>query len=196
MGKFYDTLPQNLIDFIAAQKMFFVATAPTDDGRVNLSPKGYDSVVVLDPSRLLYLDYAGSGNETANHIGESPTGRVTFMWCSFDEKPLILRIYGHGTLVERHEADYRSLISAHFPRNDPEHARRLIKVRIECTQTSCGFGVPRYQFIAHRPMLAEWSAGHAAKGTLDAYIEKNKSRVEQKHALLVPTVQPMPPVRR
>jgi hypothetical protein len=183
MGKFYDTLPQNLIDFIAAQKMFFIATAPVDDGRVNLSPKGYESVAVLDPSHLLYVDYAGSGNETANHIAAGPRGRVTFMWCSYDEKPLILRVYGHGRLIERHDAAYARLIAMHFPAVDASHARRLIDVEIECAQTSCGFGVPRYQFISHRPMLAEWSAGHAAKGTLEAYIEKNRSRVEQKHPL-------------
>src|SRR5918999_5010523 len=102
MAKFYTRLDEGLRGFIGEQKMFFTATAPTE-GRINLSPKGMDTFRCIDHKTVAYLDLTGSGNETAAHLTEN--GRMTLMFCSFAEKPLILRLYGHGQVIQpRHQA--------------------------------------------------------------------------------------------
>ncbi len=147
MAKFYTQLTPQLQEFISQQYMFFVATAP-QQGRVNLSPKGMHTFRCLDSHRVAYLDLGGSGNETAAHINEN--GRLTIMFCSFGEKPLTLRLYGRGQVVQPHEAAWSELYALFDPLAG---ARQIIMLKIDSAQTSCGFGVPRYEYQGQRDNL-------------------------------------------
>ena len=110
MAEFFETLNDKHVEMIGKQPVFFIATAAAD-GRINLSPKGYDAFRVLSPTQVAYLDLAGSGNETHAHL--SVDGRITFMFCNFDRPALILRIYGHGTAVLPQDESWDSL-AEHF----------------------------------------------------------------------------------
>lgn len=167
MAKFYTELNDNLTTFIQAQKLFFVATAP-EDGRINLSPKGMDTLRCLDSKTVAFLNLTGSGNETAAHLYQN--GRLTMMFCSFDEKPLILRLSGRGRVVyPRHQAEWERL----YPLFGPlPGGRQIIVLEIELVQTSCGFGVPVYEFKAERPDLRR-SIEKTGEAGLAAYREKH-----------------------
>lgn len=151
MAKFQSELNETLIKFISEQKMFFTATAPRN-GRVNLSPKGIDTFRCLDNKTVGYLDLTGSGNETSAHIQEN--GRMTVMFCSFTEKPLILRLYGQGEVVKLDSEKWKELIP-NFIRDFGE--RQIILLHIESLQTSCGFGVPIYELVEERKTLIDWA---------------------------------------
>lgn len=181
MGKYNRELTEELIQFIGRQQLFFVSTAPSDEGRINLSPKGYESLVVMSPHAVGYVDYAGSGNETANHIKDN--GKITLMWCSFGEIPLIFRVYGHGKVIEKQSAEYAAWMETYFPVFDQSKARQIIVIEVEATQMSCGSGVPFMEYKGDRANLGVWTDRHAAKGTLDEYIEKNAPRLETKFPL-------------
>lgn len=178
MGKYARELNEDLVKFISEQNMFFVATAPSDGGRINLSPKGYDTFKILDTRTAAYLDYAGSGNETANHIRDN--GRITFMWNSFDKDPLILRIYGNGQIFDKDSVEFTQWMERYYPEVDKASARQIILVKIEAIQTSCGFGVPLMEFVGDRETLNQWGEKQLANGTLDDYIDKNKARLDEK----------------
>lgn len=151
MAKFYPELTRPLQDFIEEQKVFFTATAPVD-GRINLSPKGMDTFRCINQHTVAYLDLTGSGNETAAHLSEN--GRITIMFCSFSEQPLILRLYGHGRAVRPADAEWPQL----FPLfTTITGQRQIIVLDIESVQTSCGFGVPVYELKDERPALREWA---------------------------------------
>ena len=154
MGKFLTLLNQELMDFIRRQPMFFVASAPGTGGRVNVSPKGLDTLRILGPDSVAYLDLSGSGNETAAHIRDN--GRLTMMFCSFGETPLILRLYGCGWVVLQDDPRWNELIGAFEPMAGQ---RQLIGLTIESVQTSCGFGVPLMALTAQRETLPR----HAGK---------------------------------
>jgi hypothetical protein len=151
MGKFFDQLNEYHIRFIEAQKMFFVATAPTGEGTVNLSPKGYDTLKVLDASTIVYVDYPGSGNETAIHIEDN--GKVTLMWCSYDESPLILRAYGQGKTITKATEEFNSLINQHFTGYNLHELRQLFVITVQSVQSSCGWGVPYMSYVDDRNKL-------------------------------------------
>jgi hypothetical protein len=143
-------------DFIMAQHMFFVATAPlAPDGHVNVSPKGLaGSLVVLGPHRLAYHDYGGSGAETIAHLREN--GRITLMFASFDGPPNILRLFGTGRPVFVGDEDFEEL-RARFP-VEHNRLRAIIDVTVDRVQDSCGYGVPLMSFESHRDRLtANWA---------------------------------------
>ena len=160
-----------LRDFIERQQLFFVATAPlAADGAVNVSPKGLDSLRVLGPRQVAYLDLTGSGNETSAHLLEN--GRLTMMFCAFDGPPRILRLYGTGATVLPECADWTTLyplFTAH------PGARQIITLDVERVQTSCGFAVPRYEYVGQRTTLDAWTAAKGDDG-LAAYRRKKNSR--------------------
>ncbi len=106
MAEFSDVLDDKHVEMIRKQPVFFTATAAAD-GRINLSPKGYDAFRVLSPTRVGYLDLGGSGNETHAHL--SVDGRITLMFCNFDRPALILRIYGHGRAVLPQDKEWEAL---------------------------------------------------------------------------------------
>lgn len=182
MGRYYRELSAEHIEFIRGQRVFFVATAPSGQtGRINVSPKGYESLGVIGPRTVAYVDYPGSGNETANHVREN--GRITFMWCSFESKPLILRTYGAARVIEKSSSEFGELMARHFPKIPIRTTRQLIVQRVEAVQTSCGSGVPLYQHMGERENLRKWADQEAEKGTLEQYIRNNASRSEEKFPL-------------
>jgi hypothetical protein len=168
MGAKHPALKPQHIDFIREQPVYFVSTAP-DDGYINLSPKGLDSLHIIDETHLLWLNLTGSANETAAHLLEN--SRITLMFCAFEGEPLILRLYGHGEIVTPDNPLWESLLS-HFPYSDG--ARQLIKMAIELVHTSCGFGVPLMQYQGQRQQLPRWIEKKGVDG-IRAYQKKNNT---------------------
>ena len=147
MAEFFETLNDKHVDMIGKQPVFFTATAAAD-GRINLSPKGYDAFRVLSPTQVAYLDLAGSGNETHAHL--SVDGRITLMFCNFDQPALILRIYGCGTAVLPQDAHWGEL-AQHF--DIFPGTRQIFVIDVESVQTSCGWGIPFMEFDRERETL-------------------------------------------
>ena len=172
MGKMLSALDATLVAFIGEQKIFFTATAP-GEGRVNVSPKGIDTFRCLDHHTVAYLDLTGSGNEASAHLLEN--GRMTVMFCSFDAKPLILRLYGRGRVVRPRDTEWPTLL-AHFDCLPGQ--RQIVVLTIESVQTSCGFAVPRFDFRAHRPTLVEWSEKVGPAGIEEYWREKNQTSID------------------
>src|SRR3954466_14282833 len=160
--------------FIEQQHVFFVATAPSEgSGHVNLSPKGMDTFRVLSPTRVAYLDLTGSGNETAAHLTQN--GRVTFMFCAFEGKPQILRLYGRGRVVRPGQGEWTEL-SPMFP--ERVGARQLIVAELTRVQTSCGFGVPLMSLVAERDALAKWARAKGEDGLREYRARKNRVSID------------------
>jgi hypothetical protein len=174
MAKFFDELNDKLIRFIEKQKMFFVATA-AKDGRVNVSPKGYDALKVLSSKRLLWLNLSGSGNETAAHLLD--TNRITIMFCAFEDPPLIMRIYGTASCTYFGEPAWNTM-SQHF--ESLPGARQIFDVQIDSIQTSCGFGVPLYDFADQRTKLIEHAAKKSESEKVENWIKKNSLSIDGK----------------
>jgi hypothetical protein len=168
MAEIFSELDQRLINFIKAQKIFFVASAPNDlqNEYVNLSPKGYDTLGVLDNKTIVYADYPGSGNETATHLQQN--GSLTMMFASFDKAPMVLRLYGRGEAVALDSPMGKELKEKLGGKVSP-YVRQLIILRIEKVKTSCGYGVPCYQYIGDRANLIEWCKRAAITGKIKQY---------------------------
>ncbi|MFY0672821.1 MAG: pyridoxamine 5'-phosphate oxidase family protein [Bacteroidia bacterium] len=175
MGKLLKELTKTQIEFIENQNIFFVATA-AKDGFVNVSPKGLDTLKVVSKNSLLWLNMTGSGNETAAHLLD--TNRITIMFCSFDSKPLIIRIYGRANAFHPRDECWDSMLSQ-FP-NNPS-ARQIFEVQIETTQSSCGYGVPLFDFKANRQDFDGWVEKKGGKDGLKKYWnEKNSMSINGK----------------
>lgn len=172
MAKFYPALDDNLKAFIARQHVFFVATAP-HDGRISLSPKGLDGLRVLGDQRVAYLDITGSGNETAAHL--LADGRMTLMFCAFEGDPLILRLYGRGRSIKPTDAEWATLAPL-FP--TLPGTRQIILLDIESLQTSCGAGVPLYEYRGEREELLRWLEKKGEPGVRDYQHEKNRVSID------------------
>lgn len=154
--------------FLEAQHMFFTASA-AENTRINLSPRGTDLLRVLDEKTVAYLDLTGSGNETAAHM--LADGRLTMMFCSFEGRPKILRLYGRGRILHRGTPEYLEILKASFADQEPLSARQILVLEVELVQTSCGFGVPLYDFVGMRDELAQWAENKGRDG-VDAYQRK------------------------
>ena len=150
MSKFFEQLTPELTEFIRAQPVFFVATA-APGARINLSPKGMDTFRVLDEKRVAYLDLTGSGNETAAHLIHD--GRITIMFCSFDQNAGIARIYGRGVVIHPGDERWAELI-ANFPKLPG--VRQVMEIRVEAAMTSCGYAVPRMGEMTTRDTLEKY----------------------------------------
>ncbi|MFY2562240.1 pyridoxamine 5'-phosphate oxidase family protein [Corallococcus terminator] len=157
-------------DFILRQRMFFTASAASA-GRVNLSPKGLDSLRVLGPSEVVYLDLTGSGNETAAHLRAD--GRLTLMFCAFEGPPMILRLYGRGQVLRRGSTEYTRLLASEFGGVEPLGARQMVKLDIDLVQKSCGYSVPLYEFTSDRPTLTRWAENKGEEGLAEYRLKKN-----------------------
>ncbi len=173
MAKFVPSLTPTHLAFIAEQKIYFTASAP-HHGRVNLSPKGMDTFRVLSTTCVGYLDVTGSGNETAAHLLEN--GRITLMMCSFTTSPLIFRIYGRGRAVHLGETDWSQLRPLFGPPLPGE--RQLIIVDIESIQTSCGFGVPFFNYTGERTTLIDYAVKKGPEGMAAYRTEKNQRSID------------------
>ena len=174
MAKLYDRILDQHKEFIARQKMFFVASAPLSlDGHVNLSPKGSDSFRILSDHQVAYMDIIGSGNETSAHLLEN--GRITFMFCAFEGPPNILRLYGSGRTILPDHDEWESL-SQHF--HLQLATRQIIIAEIDKVQTSCGFSVPLYDYLGERDHAEKWALNKGVDG-LEAYkAEKNRVSID------------------
>lgn len=168
MADFFDALSAKHVTMIEKQPVFFVATAASE-GRINLSPKGYDAFRVLSPARVAYLDLGGSGNETHAHL--TADGRITVMFCNFERPALILRIYGHAKPVLPQDEGWDEL-AQHFTMLPG--TRQIFDIAVESVQTSCGWGVPFMRLEGERETLkkahrqsvpSEWQAKAAGRTT-------------------------------
>lgn len=173
MAKSFEELDDQLISFIEKQKIYFVATAPIAGEHINLSPKGLESLKVVNPKRIVWLNLTGSGNESAAHVLEN--GRMTLMFCSFEKQPLILRLYGTARAIypRHHEWD------DYYPKFEPSvSARQIFVLEISLVQTSCGFAVPMLDFVEHRETLTKWADSRGEAGIQDYWAEKNQTSLD------------------
>lgn len=174
MGREYTEIDDGIQRWMARQHMYFVATAPLQgDGRVNCSPKGLDSLVVLGPMQLAYVDVGGSGIETVAHLKEN--GRITIMLSAFDGPPKTFRFYGHGTVTEPHEEGFAELL-AKFPQQPS--VRNIITVDVDLIMDSCGYGVPMYEFRKQRNSFDNYLADKSEAFLLDYRRERNAKSLD------------------
>jgi Pyridoxamine 5'-phosphate oxidase len=169
MGKFNESISTAHAAFIEKQHIFFVATAPlSENGRINLSPKGLDCFRVLSQNKVAYMDLISSGNETSAHTMEN--GRITLMFCSFEGSPNILRLYGKGFAVLPGTEEWK-VYAPHF--KIYPSTRQIIVADIDLVQTSCGFGVPLYNYEGERNLHFEWAEKKGEEGLQEYVLEKN-----------------------
>lgn len=172
MAKQFPRLNERLTDFIGRQHIFFVATAPAE-GRVNCSPKGMDSLRVLSPNRIAWLNVTGSGNETAAHVLENE--RMTIMWCALAGPPLILRAYGKARAVHPGDEDWEALYARFTPLPG---ARQIFVLDLEMVQTSCGMAVPVMDHKEDRELLNGWARKKSKQEMEDYWAEKNTVSID------------------
>ena len=174
MGKTYDSIDDRVSSFIRAQQMFFVATAPlADDGSINLSPKGLDSLRILDERTVAYADMAGSGIETVAHLNEN--GRIVIMFCAFQGPPKIFRLHGRGEVIDPGHSDFATLAKA-FPAYTG--LRCFIRVRCDRISDSCGFGVPLFEYQGQRSQLVDWAAGKSIDDLREYQQRMNRTSID------------------
>jgi hypothetical protein len=174
VSKVFAGLDDDLRRFIARQHVFFVATAPlAADGHVNLSPKGLDTFRVLGPTTVAYLDLTGSGVETIAHLREN--GRLTIMFCAFEGRPRILRLSGRGRAVVPTDPDWPT-VSSGFP--ELPGVRSVIVMEVERIADSCGYAVPRYEYVGDRPQLVDWAAKKGPDGMRKYQAQKNRTSLD------------------
>ena len=150
------------------QKIFFVGTA-TADSRVNISPKGMDSLRILDPNRVVWLNVTGSGNETSAHIQEDP--RMTIMFTAFEGNPMILRLYGNAQVIHKNDSGWKELICLFKPLPG---ARQIFDLKVDLVQTSCGMAVPFFDYLGEREQLNKWAIKKGEEGIKEYWQEKNQ----------------------
>ena len=172
MGTRFDTLGAAHRRFIERQRIFFTGTAGPE-GRVNVSPKGMDSLRVFGPNRILWRNLTGSGNETAAHLGEN--ARMTLMWCAFEGPPMILRVYGSARAVHRLDPEWE-ILDAHF--TPDMAARQIFDLQIDLVQKSCGYAVPRLDFVADRDVLTDWAAKKGEDGIRRYWADRNARTID------------------
>lgn len=182
MSELFDALTEDHQAFIKAQHLYFVGTAGAE-GKINVSPKGMDSLRVTSPNEVVWLNLTGSGNETAAHVIE--TGRMTVMFCSFDKQPLILRLYGHANLVyPRDEAKFSEYLDMfhHQP-----GTRQFFELTIDAVQTSCGFAVPLFNLKGERDTLSKWAKNKGETGIEAYWEEKNQLSLDGQSTGILPS---------
>jgi hypothetical protein len=171
MGKLSSSMDDSIREFIAAQPVFFVGSAPlAANGHINVSPKGLDTFRILTPTTVAYLDMTGSGIETIAHVKENR--RIILMFCGFQGPPHIVRLHGMATVIEPHQQEFSELRS-HFP--DYEGARAIILVDLTRVSTSCGFGVPLLRYESGRDQLQKWTRAKGPEG-IRMYRQQNNDR--------------------
>ena len=174
MGQQYLELSDNHIEFIKEQKIYFVGTA-TAESKINISPKGMDSLRVLNCKRVIWLNITGSGNETAAHVQED--ARMTIMFAAFEGKPLILRLYGKAKVIHKKDKEWEELITFFNPLPG---ARQILDLSIELVQSSCGMGVPYFDYVNERNMLDKWAEKQGDEGIKEYWSKKNQLSLDGK----------------
>ncbi|HEY6531745.1 MAG TPA: pyridoxamine 5'-phosphate oxidase family protein [Acidimicrobiales bacterium] len=179
MAATLERIDDDLAAWIEQQPAFFVATAPSGSGgHVNLSPKGYDTLRVIDDRTVAYLDLTGSGVETIAHLREN--GRITLMLCAFTGPPRIVRLYGTGEVVEPGHPEWVDLVGR-FP--ERSGARAVIRTAVDRLSSSCGFAVPFMDYVGERPTLGQWSDRQGGDGLAAYRAEKNAVSIDGLPAL-------------
>ncbi len=173
MGRAFETITDQMRSFVAEQHLFFVATAPSTGGHVNLSPKGYDSFHILDDNRVCYLDLTGSGAETIAHVREN--GRITFMFCAFTGKPNIVRFYGQGEVVRPGDEQWDEL---HGLFDHVAGTRSIIVADVDRTSTACGYAVPFMDYIEDRERLVEHWTDKTPDEMDEYWAKKNSASID------------------
>ena len=168
MGRRYDKLSDEHIAFIEHQKLFFVGTA-ANDGTINVSPKGFDSLRVLSSNRIAWLNITGSGNETAAHLAQND--RMTLMFCAFDNEPKILRLYGKARAIHPRDTDWDEFGKLFDPHPS---ARQYVDFQFDLVQTSCGFGVPFFDYVQPRDNFSKWLATKDDAAIKEYWAAKNQ----------------------
>jgi Pyridoxamine 5'-phosphate oxidase len=170
MGTIFNGIDDSLAQWIRAQHMFFVGTAPlAGDGHVNISPRGLDSLSILDEHTVAWLDLTGSGAETIAHLNEN--GRICLMFCSFEARPRIVRLHGRGRVVLPDDDLFAQVEAEH-----PDHVgpRGVIVVDLDRISDACGWGVPQMDFVADRDIMGPWAQKKGTEG-LELYREQKNS---------------------
>jgi hypothetical protein len=174
MGTLYEEIDEQVTGFLRDQRMFFVATAPAGaEGHVNLSPKGLEAFRVLGPRRVGYVDYNGSGVETIAHLREN--GRIVLMFCAFEGPPKIMRLHGKGRAVGPEEPEFTELLSSFSPLLA---VRSIIVADISRIASSCGFGVPLYDYLGERDHAMKWAERKGEDGIASYQHEKNARSID------------------
>lgn len=172
MGQIFSDLADKHQEFIAKQKIYFVSTA-ADTGTVNLSPKGGDTLRVINANTIAWLNYTGSGNESAAHILINP--RMTIMWCAFEGAPLILRAYGSAESIQQGDKQWQEY-SQYFPTTAGD--RQIFVLTISAVQSSCGMSVPYFTYDSDRNDLAKWSEKLGKEGIEKYWEKKNQHSID------------------
>lgn len=172
MSKTFAAFDADHLDFIAAQAVFFVATS-APGAHHNLSPKGMDSLRIIGPNHLLWVNATGSGNETAAHLRCDP--RMTILWCGFGARPLILRAYGKAVAHHRSSPQWTAL-APQLP--DLPGTRQIIEMTVDLVQTSCGFAVPVFDAPQERPVLRDWATAQGPEGLRSYWSNRNRTSVD------------------
>ena len=174
MAQQYPEISDKIKQFIVDQIIFFVGTA-TADSRVNVSPKGMDSLRVVNKNRVVWLNVTGSGNETAAHVQESP--RMTIMFAALKGKPRILRLYGTAKAVHKNDPEWDELFALFNP---IPGARQIFDLNVDLVQTSCGMAVPYFDYVEDRNQLRDWAIKKGESGLVDYWEEKNEVSLDGK----------------
>jgi len=172
MGQKFNELSEKHIQFIGEQKIFFVGTACADS-RVNVSPKGMDSLRVISSTRVAWLNVTGSGNETTAHVQQDP--RMTIMFCAFDGPPLILRLYGTAKVYHIADAEWNALYALFPPLPG---ARQIFEVTLDLVQSSCGMAVPYLSYDGEREQLSAWATKKGDAGIKQYWEDKNQLSID------------------
>ena len=184
MGKLYEELSPELIKFIQSQALFFVGTAPRDcHGHVNISPKGLDSLRVIDSITLAYLDLTGSGVETISHIKDN--GRLVMMFCAFDGKPMILRVHGRGEVLESDSVEFKRLRPKF---GDLPGVRSIIKLTAIRIADSCGWNVPLYEYKGTRDYYQQYADKLGPEGIREGQMAANMTSIDGLEGLSKPSL--------
>jgi len=174
MGQQHSEISDKIKRFIENQKIFFVGTA-TKNNRVNISPKGMDSLKIINKNRVIWLNVTGSGNETSAHIQES--SRMTIMFSAFEGNPLILRLYGNAKVVHKNDTEWNEL----FPLfNSLPGARQIFDLTVDLVQTSCGMAVPFFEYVEEREQLKNWAVKKGDEGLKEYWEQKNQLSLDGK----------------
>ncbi|RTZ92610.1 MAG: pyridoxamine 5'-phosphate oxidase family protein [Deltaproteobacteria bacterium] len=174
MGEKFPEISDKYQRFIKRQKIFFVGTA-APEGRVNVSPKGMETLRILDANRVVWLNFTGSGNETSAHVQESP--RMTLMFAAFEGKPMILRLYGRAKVVHMRDPEWDDLFDLFRPFPG---ARQIFDLHVDLVQASCGMGVPLFTYAGEREMLREWAVKVGEEGVRRFWRKHNKISLDGK----------------
>jgi hypothetical protein len=170
MAKQFEALNSDHQDFIRSQNIFFVSSA-TADSRVNISPREISALRIVDDHSVIYLDRTGSGNETAAHM--LADGRLTIMFCAFSGPPQIMRLYGTGTSVGWENAKFEDLISQYYGGVTPLGTRQIMRLKFDLVQTSCGYGVPLFDYKGERNAIENWHNNKRPDGIQSYWEQKN-----------------------